>query len=245
MTDKPTTIFFLGTECALDPDRPLYSGHPSSHSELHVWLREPGPTAYSAEVKQSGDRSNHWYAQAQGATLGECEKELRKEIFHAERSLESLCRKLQPTDPLIQACDDFLDRWRHIPPLVRASYGFFLVERTMKEFPVLLAEKELADLLPRRDRVNNFFRQASSALRMLAVALTRQADNEAEARGIDADVRGSIERPSVREITDALHDKNVLPTAESPSCSVCGESDPRRRDGRCQNVPASSHTWTT
>jgi len=82
----------------------------------------------------------------------------------------------------------------------------------MKEFPIRTAEKQLADLLPRRDRVNRLFRQASSAIAMLAIALTRQADNEAETAGIDADVRykSPVERFTVGELADALHDRSVL-----------------------------------
>jgi hypothetical protein len=213
-------ILFLGTVCDFVPDTsfephqyPRWYAGELSGMKLAVSYdpcrSRHSHLAVAVEAKLSSDRVNiHCFA----ASLGECEKEMRAEIFCAERSLESLCRKLQPTDPLLQACDDFLDRWRQIPPLVRASYGYLLVKRSMKEFPFLLAEKELADLLPRRDRVNQLFRQASSAMRMLAIALIQQADNEAEAAGIDADVRYQkpIERPSIEELADALHNRNVL-----------------------------------
>ena len=260
----PTTISFLGITC-----RRFDTGDLHTHRLV-----------VSQDIRPDTDERLKFRARCRwgdvfGATLEECEKKLLAEIYSTERSVSYLCRRLQPLNPLDQACENFLDRWRQIPPLVRASYGYLLVERTMKEFPVLLAEKELAELLPRRDRVNQLFRQASSAFRMLAVDLTRQADDEAETAGI-ADVRykRSVERPSVGELIGALHTRDVLPgggfpttcpkcgcnphnclhsekrpTDPSPSsavphCIVCNETDTARRDGRCQNVPASSHTWS-
>lgn len=92
----------------------------------------------------------------------------------------------------------FLQHWMEQPPLVRASVADNLVRWAMqlesKDYYRLidpLQREWVAARMPRRHRVHEQFVRAGRALRVFAMELVVQGDNEAEERGIDADTKGS------------------------------------------------------
>jgi hypothetical protein len=89
-----------------------------------------------------------------------------------------------------EALTDFVTTWKKLPPLVRASVAAYLVgelDRCQKRaVQSYIADKEV---MPRRARVSERFLMAYEAVRRLMVQLANEADAEAEAAGIDSDVR--------------------------------------------------------
>jgi len=83
-------------------------------------------------------------------------------------------------------------RWLALPPLVRASTAFHVVRENAHQAVghQRATEEGAIALLPRRKRVLERFVEADLALVDFFISLTRQADDEAVARGIDADIEG-------------------------------------------------------
>lgn len=99
----------------------------------------------------------------------------------------------------------FLSAWRVLPPLVRASVASRMYTKTAADVHYLLPEVELDRRVgcDRRARVTEAHIEGLNAITSFFAALTKEADDEAKERGIDADVasgpRDLLEEAAHRE----------------------------------------------
>jgi len=191
------TITFLKTQCTLDPKESIdsiaiYRGLLVG-AEIQVEISATECRAWATGV------DGRFTAKGKGATLAECEKVMLSDIGKLRRFFGIFCIYVQAPADIAEACADFVGHWGKLPPLVRAGYGDGMVQKTTQERASRayhVTEEGLAEfgrLLPRRKRVHQLFRVASRIVGDFAVALTQQADDEAEAEGLDQDVRYAVE----------------------------------------------------
>lgn len=85
----------------------------------------------------------------------------------------------------------FWRRWQNLPPLVRAGAAFRAVSSLTRAKTDAddIARHALAQGLLRREKVHANFGIAFSSLLQLMKHFVREADAEAESRGIDGDLR--------------------------------------------------------
>lgn len=221
MTDTPKMIRFLETDCTLVEDTSMNLEYPNEISR-HVGNLAGARLVVAFNPRRSVDHAEFRIdLSARGAHLGVwgpslevCERAMREQITALDQSADNLYRAVfkRPTQTITKACENFIARWQQIPPLVRASYGYNIAKHTLRERLLVPGEANLNTCLSRRSRVNAAFDQASAALRQLAIDLTRQADDEAEDVGIDADVRceSVLESPTVEELTGKVQNRDAL-----------------------------------
>lgn len=84
----------------------------------------------------------------------------------------------------------FWRRWQDMPPLVRAGAAFRVVGSTLnaKADADYISRRALSQGLLRREKVHAKFAEAFHELAQLVKHLVRDADAQAEALGIDADI---------------------------------------------------------
>lgn len=206
-----SSIFFLRTECFLDGG--LFVGT-AADTKITVEVKEksfedrlpqvlvcatvygPGYTfaakAYDSEV---------------GHALEQCQANMLNQISKVQNSISLFSIYALAPKSISEAVFEFLLTWRKLPPLIRAGQGSSLVGFAAKGMGKPMTETlQLAMHLPRRHKVENLFRDASEALFYLAVALTAQADEEAETLGIDADIGQAlgVDGPSQDMVSDAV-----------------------------------------
>lgn len=83
--------------------------------------------------------------------------------------------------------EQFQEEWKRLPPLVRAGISVWLVEQLGKgNFTQRTSQLEGVGL-ERRAKVCRRFDSGHAAVQRLFITLCKEADAEAEAKGIDAD----------------------------------------------------------
>lgn len=112
--------------------------------------------------------------------------------------LKELCREewdqvMQVPENVLLGFGRFWTAWRTIPPLVRASAAFMVLDQTRARVAAQPRYDEIAQShgLPRRMSVQRASAEAHERIGRMLAALVRHADEEAAARGIDADQVGS------------------------------------------------------
>lgn len=112
--------------------------------------------------------------------------------------LKELCREewdqvMQVPENVLLGFGRFWTAWRTIPPLVRASAAFMVLEHARSRVAAQPRFDDLAQAysLPRRLSVMRASVEAHEQIGRLLAALARNSDDEATARGIDGDLVGS------------------------------------------------------
>ena len=150
----------------------------------------------TVEVGQFGAKAKVWgpgfHFMSKGDTIDECEKAMLAEIGKAQSSLALFSIAVAAPASIADACAHFIVHWGTLPPLVRAGYAMGMVETAGAQITQRTKRMDQLGnfpLLPRRMRVESLFHKAASILFDFGLALTAEADSEAEARGIDEDTR--------------------------------------------------------
>jgi len=194
---------FVGTEISVeitaDYERPRLGEE--LPVECRAWVTVTGTNVVHPEWA-----SGYGFTlRARGVSLAECEKNMLAEIGKLRRLFGIFCIHAQAPADIAEACANFIRRWGELPPLIRAGYGDGMIQRALQEIAeraYLRPAQEMAEynrLLPRRNRVHQLFGVASRIVCDLAIALTQQADDEAEAQGFDQDVRYDLAEAPARD----------------------------------------------
>lgn len=125
-------------------------------------------------------------------TLEECEQKTLRSMHGAINDITVASLLMGNSLPISIAVSRFIDRWRELPPLVRAGVGMGEVDRMANDLTRRQRRLSFGPTwaqLPRRKRVESLFQKADMILLDLWTALTATADREAGDMGIDSDVR--------------------------------------------------------
>ena len=178
-------IYFLRTKCVPE-NKPNY------------FVGELGGAKISVEIHQLSGRvtATVWgpgyHFMTKGDTVGDAEKAMVAEVGKAQSALAIFAICVAAPRSIADACANFINRWGQLPPLVRAGYGMGMVETAGAQISSRVKRLETLGnfpQLPRRMRVESLFHKAASIFFDFGLALTAEADSEAEAHGIDDDVR--------------------------------------------------------
>jgi hypothetical protein len=187
MTDEkmPQKIRFLGAEC--DMRDGVYVG--TAHGSVGFEVVVGDDLNVSATIIMGG----HKLKNVVRSTMRECEEATQKELIKIHHDLTVTGIVASAPSSIADALLRFLSQWSRLPPLVRAGFADAMAQDARRN---LRRDREVAffhkniSLLPRRQTVREWFGVAEVATIDLFLCLAGQADAEAAARGIDADIAG-------------------------------------------------------
>jgi hypothetical protein len=112
--------------------------------------------------------------------------------------LKELCRDewdqvMQVPENVLLAIGRFWTAWSAIPPLVRASAAFMVLDQVCARVATQPRYEQISQSygLPRRLSVQRASAEAHEHIGRMLAALARHADDEAKRRGIDSDLMGT------------------------------------------------------
>lgn len=114
----------------------------------------------------------------------------------------------------------FQERWKQLPPLVRASCASWLInvlDNSADQHARNMAKQKVCGL-DRRAKISEAFGRSDRTVAQLFVALCKEADAEAVAKGIDADIKPEpVEgKQTWRLATRTWEDSRVAPVEKKP-----------------------------
>lgn len=143
---------------------------------------------------------------AGGSSIAEAERNLRRKIAVGQRDMDMLGYSESIASPTIAAAlYRFGKDWESLPPLIRAGLSHMLLsaEQNALATSTRTAASASRQGLSRRARVHELFRLGHCVILDLMVALIREADAEAERRGVDSDLNAMV-HPEPSDLANIL-----------------------------------------
>jgi len=193
--ETKTSITFLGIECARK-SKGIYEGGRRGIG-VQITLIATAPDSWSAHVTTrfgtlSVPGSGSSGSGSSAETVEMLEAAAREALSLGASEIAILRNGTNAGPTLAEAASRFIEDWSRLPSLVRAASAARLVKVSGQQANVLDGDVKLWKEVgagSRRLRVTERFCDAEIAWMRLFLALMKEADDEAEKNGVDADPR--------------------------------------------------------